>query len=121
VQLYTVNFINKKAKFPQSEYFQDPEILSYNALRYLFVNPFGTFSAHFLEQWSQEPGRRETDSVLRARATVAFHTANYKELYAILEGKEFDSRYHHHLQEIWFKAHYMEAEKIRGRPLGELN
>ncbi len=69
--------------------------------------------------WSKEPGRRETDSLLRARATVAFHTSNYKELYAILEGKEFDPRYHHHLQDIWFKAHYLEAEKIRGRPLGE--
>ena len=76
-------------------------------------------AAHFLDMWSKEPGRRETDSLLRARATVAFHTGNYKELYSILELKEFDSRYHHHLQEIWFKAHYMEAEKIRGRPLGE--
>jgi hypothetical protein len=76
-------------------------------------------SAHFLDMWSKEPGRRETDSLLRARATVAFHTSNYKELYSILEGKEFDPRYHHHLQDIWFKAHYLEAEKIRGRPLGE--
>ena len=68
---------------------------------------------------SKDPNRRETESLLRARATVAYHTGNYKELYAILEQKEFDPRYHHHLQDIWFKAHYSEAEKIRGRPLGE--
>ena len=28
-------------------------------------------------------------------------------------------RYHHELQEMWYRAHYHEAEKIRARPLGE--
>ena len=36
-----------------------------------------------------------------------------------METREFDSRYHHELQEMWYKAHYNEAEKIRARPLGE--
>ena len=56
---------------------------------------------------------------MRAKATVAFHNGNYKELYSILENREFDSRYHHELQEMWYRAHYSEAEKIRARPLGE--
>ena len=42
-----------------------------------------------------------------------------KELYMILETREFESRYHHELQEMWYRAHYHEAEKIRARPLGE--
>ena len=36
-----------------------------------------------------------------------------------MENREFDSRYHHELQEMWYKAHYNEAEKIRARPLGK--
>ena len=42
-----------------------------------------------------------------------------QELYTILETREFESRYHHELQEMWYRAHYHEAEKIRARPLGE--
>ena len=61
----------------------------------------------------------ESDSILRAKATVAFHAGNYKELYTILENRDFESRYHHELQEMWYRAHYSEAEKIRARPLGE--
>ena len=29
---------------------------------------------------------------MRAKATVAFHNGNYKELYSILETREFESR-----------------------------
>lgn len=46
----------------------------------------------------------------------AFH-----ELYAILESQSFDSRHHVQLQQLWFKAHYLEAEKIRGRSLGAVD
>lgn len=46
----------------------------------------------------------------------AFH-----ELYAILESQSFDSRHHVQLQQLWFKAHYREAEKIRGRSLGAVD
>ena len=61
----------------------------------------------------------DSDSILRAKATVAFHNGNYKELYTILENRDFETRYHHELQEMWYRAHYSEAEKIRARPLGE--
>ena len=71
--------------------------------------------AHFL----REHGQIDSDSIMRAKATVAFHNGNFKELYSILENREFDSRYHHELQEMWYRAHYSEAEKIRARPLGE--
>ena len=58
---------------------------------------------------------------MRAKATVAYHIGNYRELYHIMESREFDSRYHMELQEMWYKAHYMEAQKIRGRPLGAVD
>lgn len=61
------------------------------------------------------------EAVLRARARVAFEHCNYKELYSILEGNIFDQRYHGELQEMWYKAHYREAEKMRQRPLGAVD
>ncbi|NXO99288.1 SIX2 protein, partial [Certhia brachydactyla] len=44
----------------------------------------------------------KNESVLKAKAGVAFHRGNFRELYKILESH----------------AHYIEAEKLRGRPLG---
>lgn len=77
--------------------------------------------ARFL--WSLPPGDllRTDEAVLRAQAAVAFHRENYKELYGILESHNFDSKYHNELQQMWYKAHYREAEKIRGRPLGAVD
>lgn len=77
--------------------------------------------ARFL--WSLPPNQllRGHESVLRARALVAFHRGAYHELYAILESQNFDLRHHNQLQQMWFKAHYREAEKIRGRPLGAVD
>lgn len=42
----------------------------------------------------------------------------FKELYRILESHNFSPASHPKLQSLWLKAHYIEAEKIRGRPLG---
>ncbi|XP_054712580.1 homeobox protein SIX2-like [Uloborus diversus] len=77
--------------------------------------------ARFL--WSLPPSEllRGNESVLRGQALVAFHRGNYKDLYAILEGHNFDPQYHNELQQMWYKAHYREAEKIRGRPLGAVD
>ena len=58
------------------------------------------------------------ESVLRARAVVAFHRGDFKQLYAILEGHEFPTAAHAKLQQLWLQAHYIEAERLRGRPLG---
>ncbi|KPJ11994.1 Protein sine oculis [Papilio machaon] len=49
---------------------------------------------------------------------VAFHRGNFKELYRLLESHTFSPHNHTKLQNLWLKAHYMEAERLRGRPLG---
>ncbi|KAE8600680.1 hypothetical protein XENTR_v10013354 [Xenopus tropicalis] len=60
----------------------------------------------------------KNESVLKAKAVVAFHRGNFRELYKILEGHQFSPHNHPKLQQLWLKAHYIEAEKLRGRPLG---
>ena len=60
-------------------------------------------------------------SVLRARALVAFHSGNFRDLYHILETQKFSRESHPKLQAIWMEARYQEAEKIRGRPLGPVD
>ncbi|XP_015178319.1 PREDICTED: homeobox protein six1-like [Polistes dominula] len=77
--------------------------------------------ARFL--WSLPQGElmRGNESVLMARAVVAFHRGSYHELYMILESHPFSPRRHPELQQMWYKSHYCEAEKIRGRPLGAVD
>ncbi|XP_060517341.1 homeobox protein SIX1-like [Cylas formicarius] len=58
------------------------------------------------------------ESVLKAKSIVAFHRGNFKELYRILETHQFSPHNHAKLQTLWLKAHYIEAERLRGRPLG---
>lgn len=60
----------------------------------------------------------KNESVLKAKAVVAYHRGNFKELYRILESNNFSTTNHQKLQNIWLKAHYLEAEKLRGRSLG---
>ena len=60
----------------------------------------------------------KNESVLKAKAVVAFHAGNFKDLYKILESYSFSIYNHAKLQSLWLKAHYLEAEKVRGRPLG---
>jgi hypothetical protein len=62
--------------------------------------------------------RHKNESVLKAKAVVAFHRGNFKELYKIMESNNFSPHNHPKLQALWLKAHYIEAEKLRGRPLG---
>lgn len=62
------------------------------------------------------PGKLE--SVLKAKAAVAFHQGRFADLYALLEGFSFSPRSQLLLQQLWLRAHYMEAEQQRGRPLG---
>ncbi|MCJ8738714.1 hypothetical protein PDJAM_G00038950 [Pangasius djambal] len=60
----------------------------------------------------------KNESVLKAKAVVAFHRGNFRELYKVLESHQFSPHNHAKLQQLWLKAHYIEAEKLRGRPLG---
>ncbi|XP_064515503.1 homeobox protein SIX4 isoform X1 [Pseudopipra pipra] len=77
--------------------------------------------ARFL--WSLPPSDllRGNESLMKARALVAFHQGIYAELYSILESHNFDSSNHPLLQELWYKARYTEAERARGRPLGAVD
>lgn len=61
------------------------------------------------------------ESILRARSLVAFHTGNFKDLYHILEHHKFTKESHAKLQAMWLEAHYQEAERLRGRPLGPVD
>ncbi|MBN3271218.1 SIX3 protein, partial [Polyodon spathula] len=58
------------------------------------------------------------ESVMRARALVAFHSGNFEALYQILQNHRFTRESHGKLQALWLDAHYREAERLRGRPLG---
>ncbi|KAI4891610.1 hypothetical protein NFI96_007197 [Prochilodus magdalenae] len=62
--------------------------------------------------------QREPESVVRARAVVAFHAGEYDELYRLAQSRSFcaaESRAA--LQRLWLEARYREAERTRGRPL----
>lgn len=63
----------------------------------------------------------KSEAVLRARAIVAFHSGNFRELYNILETHKFTKGSHGKLQAMWLEAHYQEAEKLRGRALGPVD
>ncbi|KAL3308252.1 Homeobox protein six6, partial [Cichlidogyrus casuarinus] len=58
---------------------------------------------------------------LRCRALVAFHYGHFRELYSILERNQFSKPNHPKLQALWLEAHYLEAERLRGRPLGPVD
>ena len=61
------------------------------------------------------------DSILKAHALIYYHQSKFRELYCLLETHSFDNHHHSELQQLWYKAHYMEAQKIRGRPLGAVD
>lgn len=65
--------------------------------------------------------RLQSESILRAKAIVAYHQGHFHDLYSILETNTFSVKHHQDLQLLWFKGHYREAEKIRGRPLGAVD
>lgn len=61
---------------------------------------------------------KTSETILISKAVVYFRQENFKELYAILEGNKFSKENHEALQCLWRTAHYIEAERQRGRPLG---
>lgn len=62
-----------------------------------------------------------SDTILRARALVAYHRGLFHELYTLLESHSFPLKHHTELQDLWYRGHYREAEKVRGRPLGAVD
>lgn len=72
--------------------------------------------------WSLPPElTSNSDTILRARALVAYHRGLFHELYSLLESHSFPLKHHNELQDLWYRAHYREAEKVRGRPLGAVD
>lgn len=61
---------------------------------------------------------QNNESVLKARALLHFHNGEFKQLYKLLETHHFSPSSHAKLQDLWLNAHYIEAEKFRGKPLG---
>lgn len=57
------------------------------------------------------------ESIMIAKVYAAFYNENYVEVYKILKSHQFSTLRHVELQQIWYKSHYMEQEKIRGREL----
>lgn len=74
--------------------------------------------ANFLWSLPQCVEIQKNESVLKARAAVLYHNGDYKNLYMLLESHHFSPESHPKLQQLWMKAHYNEAEKLRGRALG---
>lgn len=71
--------------------------------------------------WSLPKGDNDiqnSETILISKAVVAFYHGHFKELYSLLEDNKFSKDHHEKLQCLWRTAHYMEAEKQRGRPLG---
>ena len=61
------------------------------------------------------------EAVQRARAMVCFHMGQFREMYSILESQRYTKSSHSRLQALWLEAHYQEAERLRGRPLGPVD
>ncbi|KAI1719831.1 homeobox domain-containing protein [Ditylenchus destructor] len=74
--------------------------------------------AQFIWTIPQVDEYKQNESVLKAQALISFHKQNFKELYSILQTSHFSPHNHSELQDLWMRAHYSEAEKIRGRELG---
>ncbi|KAI3386081.1 hypothetical protein SNEBB_001049 [Seison nebaliae] len=72
----------------------------------------------FLWALPQLENIQQDEIIMKSKALVAFHRENYRDLYRILESRQFSPKYHSQLQQLWLKAHYAEAERSRGRPLG---
>uniref|UniRef100_A0A4W4G9I4 Homeobox domain-containing protein n=1 Tax=Electrophorus electricus TaxID=8005 RepID=A0A4W4G9I4_ELEEL len=64
---------------------------------------------------------RGNETLLKAQALVAFHREEFKELYAILESRDFHPSNHGFLQDLYLQARYKEAERSRGRSLGAVD
>lgn len=77
--------------------------------------------ARFLWTLPADETLQNDETVLRARAAVAYHQGHYKELYNLLQNHNFNPAFHTELQDLWYQAHYKESEKLRGRPLGAVD
>ncbi|XP_071552799.1 homeobox protein SIX4-like [Panulirus ornatus] len=96
---------------------QEPFLNRMQYLRTTIGNEFDVWLYQYLPSVLAPP----TEVHLRAKASVAFHRGTFKEVYSILETNNFAAKYHTEMQNMWYRAHYKEAEKIRQRPLGAVD
>ncbi|XP_039259183.2 uncharacterized protein LOC120335679 [Styela clava] len=76
---------------------------------------------NFLKKIPPDDYNSDTENIVMARAYIAFYRNSYKEMFNLLESRTFSSCNHKSLQNLWYMAHYAEAEKIRGRALGAVD
>ncbi|MGH0119221.1 UNVERIFIED_CONTAM: hypothetical protein FKN15_013316 [Acipenser sinensis] len=73
---------------------------------------------HFLCSLPACDWLQHDESVLKARALLAFHCGEFGKLYRLLQSRPFSPHSQPALQQLWFRAHYLQAERLRGRSLG---
>lgn len=74
-----------------------------------------------LDQFASRSDIVDHDTYKRGLAWLAFNHGRYNEVYSILENHPFQPPFHGELQDLWYQARYMEAEKARGRSLGAVD
>ncbi|KAL5270694.1 hypothetical protein ACHWQZ_G001398 [Mnemiopsis leidyi] len=83
------------------------------------LNALDRFLASIPPQVSQHLENNEY--LVAARAMVRYQKGEYRELFSILEENSFAKVSRAPLQQMWHDAHYKEAERLRGRPLGAVD
>lgn len=71
----------------------------------------------FLGSLSADELSRDSEELLKARASVALNQGDFTHLYAILESRTFSPKHHRALQQLWYDGHYAELQSTRSRPL----
>lgn len=71
----------------------------------------------FLSSLSRDELSRDSEELLKARATVALGERNFDQLYSILESRTFSAKHHRMLQRLWYDGHYAEQQGTRNKPL----
>jgi homeobox protein SIX4 len=72
-----------------------------------------------LEPLSEDYSRSQ--KILISQAIAADYKKDYKSLLRILSTNKFEEEHHNILQKLWYRAHYQEAEQIKGRKLGAVD
>ncbi len=75
----------------------------------------------FLNSLSPDELARESDQILKAKITLACNQEDFKAMYSLLEGHQFTGTDQSYLQSLWYRAHYLEAQKLRQKPLGAVD
>lgn len=67
------------------------------------------------------PDNKEFEDFLYQKALRAHNSGKFQEMYSIIESYRFSKSKHQKLQYLWLEAHYLEAERLRGRSLGPVD